>query len=66
MKYGIWNIAGYDDPCQQALIDAGISPLTAAILASRDRLAAGPTAPPVGLYMTALNYQMEELDGRAD
>ena len=37
-----------------------------AILESRDRLAAGPTAPPVGLYMTALNYQMEELDGRAD
>ena len=36
------------------------------ILASRDRLAAGPTAPPMGLYMTALNYQMEELDGRSD
>ena len=33
------------------------------ILDSRDRLAAGPTAPPMGLYMTALNYQMEELDG---
>ena len=36
------------------------------ILASRDRLAAGLTAPPMGLYMTALNYQMEELDGRSD
>ena len=36
------------------------------ILASRDRLAAGPTAPAMGLYMTALNYQMEELDGRSD
>ena len=36
------------------------------ILDSRDRLAAGPTAPPMGLYMTALNYQMEELDGRSD
>ena len=36
------------------------------ILDSRDRLAAGPTAPPMDLYMTALNYQMEELDGRSD
>ena len=36
------------------------------ILASRDRLAAGPTAPPMGLYMPALNYKMEELDGRSD
>ena len=37
-----------------------------AILQSRDRLRAGPTAPPCGLYMTALDYQREELDGRAD
>ncbi len=37
-----------------------------AILASGDREAAGPTAPPCGLYMTALNYEREELDGRGD
>ena len=37
-----------------------------AILRSGDRLAAGPTAPPCGLYMTALTYNREELDGRAD
>lgn len=37
-----------------------------AILQSRDRLRAGPTAPPCGLYMTALDYQREDLDGRAD
>ena len=36
------------------------------ILASGDREAAGPTAPPCGLYMTALNYEREELDGRGD
>ena len=35
------------------------------ILASRDREQAGPTAPACGLYMTALTYGMEELDGRA-
>ena len=35
------------------------------ILASRDRERAGPTAPACGLYMTALTYGMEELDGRA-
>lgn len=37
-----------------------------AVLESRDRLKAGPTAPPCGLYMTALTYHKEELDGRAD
>ena len=36
-----------------------------AILEARDRKAAGPTAPACGLYMTALTYGMEELDGRA-
>ena len=37
-----------------------------AILRSGDRELAGPTAPPCGLYMTALTYGMEELDGKAD
>lgn len=35
LKYGTWNIAGYDPVRQQALIDSGITPLTAAVLASR-------------------------------
>ena len=52
------------------LVYVGIGKIPAvgipSILDSRDRLAAGPTAPPMGLYMTALNYQMEELDGRSD
>lgn len=52
------------------LVYVGVGKLPAdgipALLESRDREAAGPTAPPWGLYMTALNYQMEELDGRAD
>ncbi len=34
-----------------------------AILHSGRRESAGPTAPPDGLYMTALSYGMEELDG---
>ena len=33
-----------------------------AVLASRDRERAGPTAPACGLYMTGLDYGMEELD----
>lgn len=37
-----------------------------AILASGDREQAGPTAPACGLYMSALTYNMEALDGRAD
>lgn len=37
-----------------------------AILQKGDREAAGPTAPPCGLYMTALTYEREELDGRGD
>ncbi|MBQ7492508.1 MAG: tRNA pseudouridine(38-40) synthase TruA [Clostridia bacterium] len=52
------------------LIYVGIGKISSdgipAILRSRDRLAAGPTAPPCGLYMTALTYNREELDGRAD
>ncbi len=35
-----------------------------AILRSGDREQAGPTAPACGLYMTALSYGMEALDGR--
>ena len=37
-----------------------------AILASGDREQAGPTAPACGLYMSALTYNMEALDGRAN
>ena len=37
-----------------------------AILASGDREKAGPTAPACGLYMSALTYNMEALDGRAN
>ena len=33
-----------------------------AVLASRDRERAGPTAPACGLYMTGLDYGMEDLD----
>ncbi len=35
-----------------------------AVLESRDREQAGPTAPACGLYLSALNYGMEALDGR--
>lgn len=52
------------------LVYVGIGKIPAdaipAILAGGDREAAGPTAPPCGLYMTALNYEREELDGRGD
>lgn len=37
-----------------------------AILRSGDREQAGPTAPACGLYLSALTYGMEALDGRAD
>jgi tRNA pseudouridine38-40 synthase len=37
-----------------------------AILASGDREQAGPTVPACGLYMSALTYNMEALDGRAE
>ena len=36
-----------------------------AILRAGDREQAGPTAPACGLYLTALEYGMEALDGRA-
>lgn len=52
------------------LVYVGIGKIPAdgipAVLQSRDRLRAGPTAPPCGLYLTALTYNREELDGRAD
>jgi len=35
VKYGIWNIAGYDPAEQKALCKCGFSPLTAAVLCSR-------------------------------
>ena len=35
LKYGVWNVSGYDPAQVQALCLAGISPLTAAVLASR-------------------------------
>lgn len=38
----------------------------AAILAGRSRCDAGPNAPAHGLYMTALTYGMEELDGQSE
>ncbi len=35
MKYGIWNVGGFDAAQQQSLCQAGYSPLTAAVLCSR-------------------------------
>ncbi|MBQ7566281.1 MAG: single-stranded-DNA-specific exonuclease RecJ [Oscillospiraceae bacterium] len=35
MKYGIWNVARYDEAGHRALCEAGYSPLTAAVLCSR-------------------------------
>ena len=35
MKYGLWNIAGYNPAQQRTLCQAGFSPLTAAVLSSR-------------------------------
>jgi tRNA pseudouridine38-40 synthase len=50
------------------LIYCGVGKLTPAdvaeILQSGDRRRAGPTAPPEGLYLSALTYGMEELDGQ--
>ena len=35
MKYGIWNVAGYDPADAEGLCRVGFSPLTAAVLCSR-------------------------------
>lgn len=52
-------IAGTLVFCGNGKIDPDDIP---AILESKDREAAGPTAPACGLYMTALNYGMEDIN----